>query len=161
MSRKITMPRWLLWTFAALFSWGIWAVLSKVLGNALSAEQSQALSTLGMLPVLLPPVASARASLRGASREGLLLAPIGGTVPCLGNIPYYAAVARGERFATVVSLTALAPLVTVLLAMFFLRERVNRIQVLGLALSLGAIWLFNVQESRALISPTVLIALLP
>jgi bacterial/archaeal transporter family protein len=161
MSRKITMPRWLLWTFAALLSWGIWAVLSKVLGNALSAQQSQALSTIGMLPILLPLAVSARASLRGASRTGLILALVGGIVTCLGNIPYYAAVARGERFATVVSLTALAPMVTVLLAMFFLRERVNRIQIIGLALSLGAIWLFNVQEDRALLSPAVLIAVLP
>ena len=161
MSRKITMPRWLLWTFAALLSWGIWAVLSKVMANALTAEQSQALSTLGMLPILLPLAISARTSLRGTSRRGLLLALVGGIVTCLGNIPYYAAVARGERFATVVSLTALAPLVTVLLAMLILRERVNQMQMLGLALSLAAIWLFNVREDRSLISRAVLVALLP
>jgi drug/metabolite transporter (DMT)-like permease len=152
---------WLFWTLTALLSWGVWAVLSKLLGNALSAEQSQALSTLGLVPILLPLALSARASLRQASPKGLLLALVGGIVTCLGNIPYYAAVGRGEKFATVVSLTALAPLVTVLLALFILRERLNRIQLLGLALSLAAIWLFNVREDRALLSPTVVVALLP
>jgi hypothetical protein len=37
-------------TFIALLCWGIWAVLSKLLGGALTGEQSQALSTLGLLP---------------------------------------------------------------------------------------------------------------
>jgi len=155
------MPAWLLWTLAALLSWGVWAVLSKVLGNALTAEQSQALSTLGLLPILVPLAVSVRTSLRGASHKGLLLALVGGIVTCLGNIPYYTAVARGDKFATVVSLTALAPLVTVLLAVFFLRERLNRVQLAGLALSLVAIWLFNVQDTSGLLSPTVLFALLP
>jgi len=48
------MPAWLTWTFVALLSWGFWAVLSKLLGDALTPEQSQALSTLGILPILLP-----------------------------------------------------------------------------------------------------------
>jgi drug/metabolite transporter (DMT)-like permease len=161
MSRKMIMPRWLLWTFAALLSWGIWAVLSKVLGDALSAEQSQALSTLGMFPILLPLLFSERASLPGASRKGMLLALIGGIVTCLGNVAYYSALARGEKVATVVSLTALYPLVTVLLAVCLLRERLNRVQLPGLALSLAAIWLFNIQGDGGLLSRTVVYAGLP
>ena len=47
------MPAWFIWTLAALLSWGVWAVLSKALGDALTGEQSQALSTLGLLPILL------------------------------------------------------------------------------------------------------------
>ena len=105
------MPAWLILTFVALLSWGAWAVLSKVAGDALSPEQSQALSTLGMLPLLVPLALSKRAPLRGVSRRGLLFALIGGVVTCLGNVAYYAALARGEKVATVVSLTALYPLV--------------------------------------------------
>ena len=48
------MPPWLTWTLAALASWGVLAFLSRLLGDALSAEQSQALSTLGLLPILAP-----------------------------------------------------------------------------------------------------------
>src|SRR5688500_8191887 len=63
----LAMPAWLTWTFVALLSWGVWAVLSKLLGDALTAEQSQAISTLGMLPIILPLALSQRAPLRGAS----------------------------------------------------------------------------------------------
>ncbi|HUF61283.1 MAG TPA: DMT family transporter [Verrucomicrobiales bacterium] len=155
------MPRWLLWTFVALFSWGGWAVLSKVLGPALSPGQSQAFSTIGFLPIVLPLAISGRSVLRQASRKGLLLALTGGAVSCLGNIPYYAAVGRGEKFATVVSLAAMAPVVTVLLAIVFLRERLNWLQCAGLILAVTAIWLFNVSNGAGLLSPAVLVALPP
>jgi drug/metabolite transporter (DMT)-like permease len=155
------MPAWLLWTFLALICWGVWAVLSKLLGAALSAEQSQALSTFGLLPILIPLAWSARATLRGVSRRGLWLALFGGIVTCLGNVAYYDALGRGEKVVAVVSLTALYPLVTVLLAVLLLRERLNRVQLAGLALSLAAIWLFNVQSDGSLLSRTVAFAILP
>lgn len=155
------MRGWLTWTLAALVSWGVWAVLSKVLGAGLSAEQSQAWSTLGFLPVVLPLAWGLRGRWRSASRRGLWLAAAGGVVSCLGNIPYYAAMARGERFATVLSLAALAPLVTVLLAMGLLRERLSRVQWLGLPLAGLAIWLFNVPDGAAVFSPAIWVALAP
>jgi drug/metabolite transporter (DMT)-like permease len=155
------MPAWLLWTLLALLCWGLWAVLSKLLGAALSAEQSQALSTLGLIPILLPLAWSARRSWRGLSRRGLGLALLGGIVTCLGNVAYYDALGRGEKVVAVVSLTALYPLVTVLLAVLVLRERLNRVQLAGLALSLGAIGLFNLQGDGGLLSRTVAFAVLP
>ena len=155
------MPAWLLWTLLTLAAWGGWAFLSRLLGDALSAQQNQALSTLGFLPVLGLLVLAGRARLRRASRRGLLLAFAGGVLSCLANIPYYAAAARGERFAAVVSLVALAPVVTVLLALLLLRERLGAVQVAGLALAFAAIWLFNVSSGAGLLSPTVLVALPP
>jgi len=155
------MPAWLTWTFIALLSWGIWAVMSKVLGDALTPRQSQVLSTLGMLPILIPLAFSKRASLRGASRKGLLLALIGGILSCLGNVAYYSALARGGTVATVVSLTALYPLVTILLAVLVLRERLNPVQLAGVALSFVAIWLFNIQSDQGLLSRTLVYAVVP
>lgn len=155
------MPGWLTWTLVALLSWGIWAVLSKFLGSALSPEQSQALSTLGFLPIVLPLAWSGRRRIRHASPKGLLFALAGGVVSCLGNIPYYAAVGRGEKFATVLSLVALAPLVTVLLAVLVLRERLSGQQLFGLVLAAVAIWLFNVSQTAGLLSPIILVALVP
>lgn len=155
------MPAWLTWTLVALFSWGIWAVLSKLLGSALSGEQSQALSTPAMLPILFALIWSKGASLRGASRKGLWLALVGGIVTCLGNTAYYSAIGRGEKVATVVSLTALYPLITILLGVLLLRERLNPVQIVGVGLSIVAIWLFNVQTDQGLLSSTVVYAVLP
>jgi drug/metabolite transporter (DMT)-like permease len=155
------MPAWFIWTLAALLSWGVWAVLSKALGDALTGEQSQALSTLGLLPILLLLAWNGGITFRAAPRRGVALAFVGGAIGCLGNIVYYAALARGEKAATVVSITAISPLVTVLLAVAVLRERINRMQLCGLALSFAAIWLFNVQSERGLLSSTLLFAVPP
>lgn len=155
------MHSWLIWALVALLSWGVWAVLAKLLGSALTAEQSQALSTVGLAPILAPLAWSTRKEWTTASRKGLALAVLGGTITCLGNVFYYAAIARDEKVATVASITAIAPLVTVLLAMLLLGERINRIQYAGLMLSLAAIWLFNIQNERGLVSPTVLYAVPP
>ncbi|MFN0067792.1 MAG: EamA family transporter [Limisphaerales bacterium] len=155
------MPAWLLWTLLTLAAWGGWAFLSRLLGSALTAEQNQALSTLGFLPVLALLALSGRGRLRRASRRGLLLALAGGVVSCLANIPYYAAAARGERFASVISLVALAPVVTVLLALVLLREKLGAVQAAGLGLAFVAIWLFNVSDGAGLLSPTVVVALPP
>jgi len=46
------IPPSLQWTFVAMLSWGVWAVLSNLPGDAITAGQSQALSTLGLLPML-------------------------------------------------------------------------------------------------------------
>lgn len=146
MSKQL-IPLWLQWTFVSMFSWGIWAVLSKLPGDAITAGQSQALSTLGMLPMLF---LWRRAAFRGASTRGLLLALAGGIVSCLGNMAYYDALARGGKVATVVSLTALYPLVTIVLAVLVLRERLNRVQTAGMVLSFVAIWLFNIQNDGGL-----------
>lgn len=158
---RTLMSPWLLWTFAALLSWGVWAVLSKVLGDALSPGLSQAISTLGLLPILIPLAVSKESSLRSAPRIGLAWAFLGGIISSLGNIAYYAALSGGAKAAAVVPLTALYPVVTILTAAIVLRERLNGIQSLGLLLSFVAIWLFNIQDEGSLLSRHVLLALPP
>jgi len=169
MNRSITpeilpMPRWFLWTVAAMLSWGVWAVLGKVIGDGLTAAQSQALSSLGFLPVMLALCMSRQRLIWGGHRWGVFYAVAGGAVSCLGNLPYYDLLSRGEKAAAVVPLTALAPLVTVVLAVVVLHERLNRIQLVGVALSLVAIYLFNLtSESREgkMVSGWLAYALIP
>lgn len=155
------MSPWLAWTLVAVVSWGLWAVLSRGLGEALSPGLSQALSTLGLIPLLLPLLWRRAAQLRRASVRGTIQALAGGVVTCLGNVAYYAALNRGGKAATVVTLAALAPLVTVGLSLVLLRERLNRLQVAGVAASLVAIWLFNVPPDGGLLSPALTYALVP
>jgi len=145
------MSRWMFWTAATVVSWGVWAVLAKAIGDSLSDAQKQALSTVGMVPVVLTFVLSKDLAVRGAGRRGVLYALLAGVVSGLANVPYYALVAH-EKAAAVVPLTALYPVVTIALAAAFLNERVNRVQAVGLALALAAIYLFNVSEESGLLS---------
>jgi drug/metabolite transporter (DMT)-like permease len=155
------MPRWLLWSVVALVSWGVWAILAKVLGDALSAAQSQALSTLGILPVILALALRKGSTTPGNRVRGVLCAFAGGALGCVGNMAYYDALSRGARAATVAPLTALYPLVTIVLAVLLLRERLNAVQRGGVLLSLVAIYMFNVQREEGLLSVSLAYALIP
>jgi drug/metabolite transporter (DMT)-like permease len=155
------LPRWLLWSIVALVSWGVWAILAKVLGDALSAAQSQALSTLGILPVILALALRKGSTTSGNRVRGALCAFAGGALGCVGNMAYYDALSRGARATTVVPLTALYPLVTIVLAVLILREKLNHIQRAGVLLSLVAIYLFNVQREEGLLSVSLAYALIP
>ena len=155
------MPRWLLWTAAAVVSWGVWAVLAKVIGGGLTGAQSQVLSTVGMVPVILILARSKDLTIRPGGRRGVYYALVAGIVSGLGNVPYYDLFGRGGTAATAVSLTALYPVVTIFLAAAFLAERVNRVQGVGLVLALVAIYLFNVSEEGGLLSGWLAYAFLP
>ncbi len=155
------MPRWLRWCVLALLSWGVWAIMAKLIGEALSGTHNQALSTLGILPVMLAIGFSRRFSVQGNRRNGILYALASGAVSCLGNVVYYDALSRGGKAAIIVPLTMLYPLVTILLGILFLRERMNRIQFIGAIVSLVAIYFFNVPGEAGLLSRWLMLALVP
>jgi drug/metabolite transporter (DMT)-like permease len=143
------IPRWVIYTLLTLLAWGVWAVVFRLLDDTLSSAQSQALSTVGLLPVLLALFAVKETPVVENRRRGVLVALASGVVSCLGNI-FYIEVLRGGHAATAIPLTSLYSLVTVLLAVPLLGERLNRVQVLGIAASLAAIYLFNVRDEREL-----------
>jgi uncharacterized membrane protein len=153
---------WLVWALAAVVCWGIWAVVARLIGAALSPAQSQALSTIGLLPVIVLLMPAVRREAPGTrKRRGLLLGFAAGMLTCIGNVAYYHVLNSGAKAATVVPLTALYPLVTVLLAVIFLHERLNKVQLAGVCLALGSIYAFNIQQEQGFRSPWVLLALLP
>lgn len=140
------MPRWVAWTFLTLVSWGLWAILSKWIshiGAGVSEAQLQVLSTLGVLPILIALWFMPEKEPAANRRRGVLLALGSGIVSAIGNIAYYSALGEAKA-ATVIPLTALYPVVTVILAVPLLKERVNAWQWFGIVVSLSAIYLFNV-----------------
>jgi drug/metabolite transporter (DMT)-like permease len=155
------MPRWIFWMLVTLLSWGVWAILlhEQLNPQSVSAAHSQAMSTLGILPIIAALAAMKDPAAAANRRRGVMLAFGSGIVSGLGNIGYYAALGN-ERAATVVPLAALYPAVTILLAVPVLRERVSRVQWLGMALSLVAMYLFLKPERRE-ISAGALLALIP
>jgi drug/metabolite transporter (DMT)-like permease len=148
------IPRWVVYTLITLLAWGVWSVTGKLIGDAITPAQTQALSTVGLLPVLLALVAIKDPPVAGNRRRGVVIALASGVVSCLGNI-FYIEVLRAEKAATAIPLTSLYALVTVLLAVPLLGERLNRLQVLGIAASLAAIYLFNVRHESELAASRV------
>lgn len=155
------MPGWLRWTLLALLSWGVWAIMAKLIGDRLSGAQNQALSTLGILPIMVALAVARKSSAPVVRRRGIFYALASGAVSCMGNVFYYDAFSRGGKAAMIVPLTAMYPLTTIVLAMLLLKERLSRIQLGGIVLSLIAIYLFNVQREAGFLSGWLVYALAP
>jgi uncharacterized membrane protein len=159
--RLPTVPKWLFPCLLTLLFWGSWAVVYKVIGARLTAVQSQALSTLGIVPIVLLLAGSPRRLTGTRKLRGSVYAFSAGVLSGLGNIAYYQAIDRGGKASTAAAVTALYPVATVLLAMLVLKEKPRRLQMGGIAGSLLAIYLFNVGAGADLVSRWLCYALVP
>jgi uncharacterized membrane protein len=158
------MSRWLFWTLVTILTWGIWAVLSKLLALEIaSPAHSQLVSTVGLLPVVIAllMLKDPGSPAGGNFALGVWIAVGSGIVSCLGSIAFFDLFTRGAKAVAATPITALYPAVTVLLAIPILKERVSGVQWLGIALSLAAICLFNVSGVEGIFSGWVLFALVP
>jgi drug/metabolite transporter (DMT)-like permease len=154
------MPRWLLHSILTVVLWGIWGFIPKKLGD-ISPEQSQLLSILGLLPVM-GVLAGRRQRLVGARRKrGILVALAAGLVACAGNLFFYRLMHAGPGAATVVPLTSLYPLLTVVLAVLVLKEKLLAIHVAGIGLALVSIYFFNAGREESASASWLALASLP
>lgn len=141
------MPKWFFFCIVTLLLWGAWGVVSKAIGDALSASHSQALSTLALLPIILVLAPSKAPHPTDRKLRGITYAFLGGLASGLGNIGYFKALnLAGAKASTIIPLTSLYPVVTVPLAMVVLKERLRPLQIAGIVIALLAIYLFNMGE---------------
>jgi drug/metabolite transporter (DMT)-like permease len=138
---------WLGLTIIAIGLWGLYGIALKLASDQLSPVAGQLLSTAGLLlPALflIGPVARER-----RSTAGLFIGFISGVCGALGNFALLASLRAGGKAAIVFPLTALYPLITVVIAVVFMRERARRAQVFGIALAILAVLLLSVDVSAS------------
>jgi uncharacterized membrane protein len=139
---------WLFFSFLAIALWGVWGALSKAASNAVpSPTDLQVISTLGVVPIALLLIASPNFSRRSGSLPlGILFGVLTGLCGSVGNLALFASLNKGGDASTVLPLSGVYPLVTVVLAVIILRERLNGVQLFGMVLALGALYLFNAPQ---------------
>jgi transporter family protein len=141
------LPLWLLWSLVTIVFWGTWGLVSKIASNGVDAYTNQLLFTVGIAPLLIFVSWKVSRGIRGEKREkrshGVFWAFLTGILGGLGNMAYFEAMVKGGKASVVTPVTALFPMVTVLLALVFLKERLGRLQWLGLGLAFVAIYLLN------------------
>lgn len=141
--RIIGMPRWLAFSLLTILVWGVWGAVSKVSSDAIDANTNQVFFTFGLLPLIAIAWRSSRArSNREGHRIGIAWAFLTGILGGTGNIAFFHALSLGKA-SIVAPLTALFPLVTVILAVTLLHERIGTAQKIGLVLALAAIYLLS------------------
>src|SRR5436305_14419774 len=106
---------------------------------------NQALFSIGLLPLVAWMFfwKNLRQT-TGTARVGAMYGLITGVLGGVGNVFLYVALSMGGKASIVVPLVGLAPLVTVVLAFFILREHLNRYQGIGLVLALVSIYLLSI-----------------
>ena len=145
--RAAKRPLWLYWSLATIALWGTWGLVSKVASAGVDAYMNQLLYTAGLAPLLI--FVAWQVHRREAGRKddrrlsGVGWAFLTGILGGVGNIFFFQALVKGGEASVVAPVTALFPMVTVLLALVFLHERLGRVQWVGLALAFVAIYLLS------------------
>jgi len=138
------MPRWLAFSLLTILVWGAWGGVSKVASGGVDANTNQVFFTFGLLPLIVFVWRSSRAKTgREGRRTGIAWAFLTGILGGTGNIAFFHALVMGGKASIVAPVTALFPLVTVILAITLLHERIGSAQKVGLVLALAAIYLLS------------------
>jgi transporter family protein len=137
------MQAWLFYSLLTILLWGAWGAVSKIASDGIDANTNQVYFTLGLLPLILVILRSPR--LKGGEQRniGIRWAFITGILGGTGNIAFFQALVIGGKASIVIPVTALFPVVTVILATTLLHERMGTAQKIGLVLALVAIYILS------------------
>jgi len=146
------LPPWLLYALTAAVCWGIWGVLAKGPSRELSGWMTQILFTFALIPSALVAGFSRRVRVGTDKSRGLFWGFVSGLLAAAGNISFYLALEKGADTVIAIPLTNIYPLVTLVIAYFWFKERIDGVQAIGIVIALAAIVLLS-GEARNLGQP--------
>ncbi|MFP3869267.1 MAG: EamA family transporter [Syntrophobacteria bacterium] len=135
------MRTWLLNSLMALCCFGLWAFLPKVAVKYISPKSALVYEVLGGMLVGFVVLLSLDKRLE-ANIKGIIPALLTGIVGYIGFLFFLYAVQAG-KVSIVASLTAVYPLVAVILAMIFLGEKIHVLQYIGIVFALVSVVLLS------------------
>jgi len=135
------MAKWITYSLLSLAFYGVWGVVSDHASNRIGPLGVQVLSTAGLLPVALLLFLSRGWNSGSDRKRGSAYAFATGLLGAGGTWTMFEAFSRGGEASTVIPLICTYPILTVILARIFLKEKPNAIQLGGIVLALAAIYL--------------------
>ena len=138
------LPAWLSYSLITILLWGAWGAVSKVVSDRVDADTNQIFFTIGLFPLVPFLLWSPRVKSGPRHPSGISWAFLTGILAGAGNIAFFHALTIGGKASIVVPATALFPVVTVVLAITVLRERICVQQWIGLVLAIAAIYLLSI-----------------
>ncbi len=135
------MENWLLPASAALIVYGLWGFFPKLAVTYINPASALIYEVAGAMLVGL--ISLWWVGFQPESHpKGILFAMLTGVTGMLGTLFFFAAASRG-KISVVVSMTALYPLITIMLAAIFLREPITAKHALGMLCAVTAIVLLT------------------
>jgi len=135
------MAQWLPAALLALLSFGLWGLFSKLALVYIDSKSALIFQTAGVLIVGIITLSMLNFK-PAADAKGLGFGLLTGIAYGVGCLFYLMAADKG-KIVTVVTLTALYPVVTIILSYFLLQETIHIKQFLGIMLALAAIYLMS------------------
>jgi uncharacterized membrane protein len=132
---------WLVIVVVVLVLWGLTAIFQKLTTNYISAESTLILRTVAFL--LIVPIIYPGRELFHHSLRALSYGFLAGLLSALGCIGLFAAMKGGGKASIVGPISALYPLVVVILSPFVLHESVTILQLIGVLCALTAVILLS------------------
>lgn len=137
----VTMAPWVLPALFALFNFGLWGLFTKLAVLSIDAKSALIYQALGVLAVSLVMLTTLNFKPM-VDLKGIGYSVLTGIAYGIGCLFYFIAASRG-KIINVVTLTALYPLVTIVLAFLFLKESVELKHAVGILLAIAAILLMS------------------
>jgi transporter family protein len=131
------LPKWLFYAIIALLWWGLFGFFGKVGSDRISPAQMQFFFTIGILPVAVLCVFRLKFRI-AAEKRGVFYSLLMGVLAALATLAFFAAMKNGKA-SLIAPITSLYPALTVVLAVIFLKEKLNRVQLCGLVLAMISI----------------------
>ena len=141
------MADWLLYSLAALVGYGVVGLLQKLTTNRISGDGALVFYSLGYL--LLFPVFWSRAEMAGLAPPAIAMGVLLGLVARSGEWSLFKSLERGGKASVVVPLTYSYPLITLLLGVMLLGERLSPLKWVGIFLAVVAAILLSKGEETA------------
>ncbi len=135
------LPPWFWFAVVVLVTWGVVGLLQKLSTDCISAESALIWLVVGFL--ILAPVFYPGKAMFSYSTRSLIYILASAAFNATGAWALLAAMKSGGKASLVVPLTALYPLVVVLVAPLLLRESISLLQGAGVACALVAVMLLS------------------
>jgi transporter family protein len=127
---------WYIYAVLTVVTWGLWGVCSKIAATYAKPRQALLFQTVGIVAFALLVLALEKFKIQW-NAAGFGWAALGGFLAFVGFLTFFAALDQGKA-STVVTLSALYPLVTILMSIGFLHEKLSMRQGIGIVAALIA-----------------------
>jgi|ERR1700728_214365 bacterial/archaeal transporter family protein len=140
--KRTLMTKWFWYAMASSVCWTGWALTAKVGSREIPPTTMEFISAFGFLLVSLG-VRGRKTDKTEKSQAGKCYALVSGVLLALGGICLYGVYRTGYNASLITATTSLYPMVTVLFAVVFLREKLNQLQVGGLFFAAAAMFILS------------------
>ena len=138
------MQPWLIYSLLAFILWGLWGFFPKITTSYIGPKSAMVFESLGALIIAILMLAFALKFKPELHPKGNLFAIITGMAGITGAFFFLSSLSAGGKVSVVVTLTALYPIITILLSMLLLHETITLTQGIGMLLALAAIVLISI-----------------